>query len=50
MAKKALSPPVSENLVRIDPVTESLNVGTDDRADISLFEPGRLALQVQEPA
>ena len=38
----------TENLVRIDLMKESLNVG-DGRADISLREPGCLALQVQEP-
>src|SRR5215467_9165302 len=39
----------AENLVRIDPVTESPHVGDDGRADIPLFEPGCLAVQVQEP-
>jgi hypothetical protein len=39
----------TENLVRVDLMRESLNVGHDGRADISLREPGCLALQVQEP-
>jgi hypothetical protein len=30
-------------------MTESLNVGRDGRADILPFEPGRVALQAQEP-
>jgi hypothetical protein len=39
-----------ENLIRIDLVTESLNVGRDGRADIPPFEPGCVGLQTQEPA
>jgi hypothetical protein len=38
-----------ENFIRIDLVRESLNVDQDGRADMSLLEPGCLALQVQEP-
>jgi hypothetical protein len=33
-----------ENLVRIDLLTESPHVGDDGRADMSLLEPGRVAL------
>ena len=33
-----------------DLMTESLNVGRDGRADISVLEPGCLALQAQKPA
>jgi hypothetical protein len=33
-----------------DLMTESLNVGRDGRADISVLEPDCLALQVQGPA
>jgi hypothetical protein len=40
----------AENLIRIDLVTESLNVGGDGLANIPLLEPGCLALQIQEPA
>jgi hypothetical protein len=39
----------TENLVRFDSMTESLNFGRDGRADIPSFEPGCLGLQVQEP-
>jgi acetyl-CoA C-acetyltransferase len=39
----------TENLVRFDLKTESLNLGDNGRADIPLLEPGCLALQVQEP-
>jgi hypothetical protein len=39
----------TENLIRIDCVTESLNVNTDDRALLPLPEPVRLAVQVEEP-
>jgi hypothetical protein len=38
-----------ENFIRIDLVRESLNVDQDGRADMSLLEPGCLALQVQGP-
>ena len=39
----------TENLVRFDLMTESLNVGGDGRADYPSPEPGRRALQAQEP-
>jgi hypothetical protein len=40
----------TENLIRIDCATESLNVNRDDRALLPLPEPVRLAVQVKEPA
>src|SRR5947207_3984611 len=39
----------TENLVRIDCVTESPNVNGDDRAHLPLPDPVRLAVQVEEP-
>jgi hypothetical protein len=39
----------TENLIRIDCVTESPNVNGDDRAALFLPGPVRLALQVEEP-
>jgi hypothetical protein len=39
----------TENLIRFDRMTESLNFGCDGRIDISPFEPGCLALQAEEP-
>ena len=44
------SPVCTENLVRFDLTTESLNVDRDGRADSLALEPGCLALQAQEPA
>jgi hypothetical protein len=47
----ASCPPVcTENLVRFDLTTESLNVGRDGRAGSLPLEPGCLALQAHEPA
>src|SRR6266700_6950127 len=44
------APPVcTENLIRIDCVTESPNVDGDDRALLPLPDPVRLAVQVEEP-
>ena len=40
----------TENLVRFDLMTESLNVGRDGRIDIFPLEPGRVVLQAQELA
>jgi Integrase core domain len=37
----------TENLVRFDLMTETLNVGRNGRADILPLEPGRLVLQAQ---
>jgi hypothetical protein len=39
----------TENLIRIDCVTESPNVSGDDRAALFLPGPARLALQAEEP-
>jgi hypothetical protein len=39
----------TENLVRIDLVTETPNVGTDDRPVMLLPDAVRLAVQVEEP-
>ena len=39
----------TENLIRIDCVTESPNVDGDDRALLPLPDPIRLAVQVEEP-
>ncbi len=39
----------TENLIRIDCVTESPNVNDDDRALLPLADPVRLAVQVEEP-
>jgi hypothetical protein len=39
----------TENLIRIDYVTESPNVNGDDRAALFLPDPVRLAIQVEEP-
>ena len=39
----------TENLIRIDCVTESPNVNGDDRALLPLSDPVRLAVQVEEP-
>src|SRR5207302_8530695 len=39
----------TENLIRIDCVTESPNVNGDDRALLPLPDPVRLAVQVEEP-
>jgi hypothetical protein len=38
----------TENLIRIDCVTESPNVNGDDRALLPLPDPVRLAVQVKE--
>jgi hypothetical protein len=38
-------PVCTENLVRFDLMTESLNVGRDGRADILPLEPGRVVVQ-----
>jgi hypothetical protein len=43
-------PVCSENLVRFDLTTESLNVGRDGRDDNLPLELGCFALQVEEPA
>src|SRR5881227_3035244 len=44
-------PPVcTENLIRIDCVTESPNVNGDDRAALLLPDPVGLAVQVEEPS
>jgi hypothetical protein len=43
------APVCTENLVRFDLTTESLNVGHNGRADILPLEPVRLDLQAQEP-
>jgi molybdopterin-biosynthesis enzyme MoeA-like protein len=40
----------TENLIRIDCVSESPNVNGDDRALLALPDPIRLAVQVKEPA
>ena len=42
-------PVCTENLIRIDCVTESPNVNGDDRALLPLPDPVRLAVQVEEP-
>src|SRR5207253_4379580 len=42
-------PVCTENLIRIDCVTESPNVNGDDRAALLLPDPVRLAVQVEEP-
>jgi hypothetical protein len=39
----------TENLIRIDCVTESPNVSGDDRAALLLPDPVGLAIQVEEP-
>ena len=39
----------TENLVRFELTTESLNVDRNGRSDILPLEPGRLDLQAQEP-
>jgi hypothetical protein len=39
-----VTPVCSENLVRIDLLTESPHVGDDGRADNPVLEPGRVAL------
>jgi hypothetical protein len=39
----------TENLIRIDCVTESPNVSGDDRSVLPLPDPVRLAVQVEEP-
>jgi hypothetical protein len=44
-----LAPVCTENLVRFDLTTESLNVDHNGRADIRRLEPVRLDLQAQEP-
>ena len=43
-------PVCTENLIRIDCVSESPNVNGDDRALLALPDPIRLAVQVKEPA
>src|SRR6266480_7634368 len=43
------NPVCTENLIRIDCVTESPNVNGDDRALLPLPDPVRLAVQVEEP-
>ena len=46
----ALGDPVcTENLIRIDCVTESPNVSGDDRSVLPLPDPVRFAVQVEEP-
>src|SRR5439155_9626139 len=47
--RKRLSGLCTENLIRIDCVTESPNVNGDDRALLPLPDPVRLAVQVEEP-
>src|SRR5439155_15259441 len=48
--RRGLAGPVcTENLIRIDYVTESPNVNGDDRALLPLPDPVRLAVQVEEP-
>src|SRR5439155_9762734 len=42
-------PVCTENLIRIDCVTESPNVNGDDRSLLPLPDPVRLAVQVEEP-
>src|SRR5437764_3219726 len=49
MISAAFSPVCTENLIRIDCVTESPNVNGDDRALLPLPDPVRLAVQVEEP-
>src|SRR5438552_14391209 len=49
MISAAFSPVCTENLIRIDCVTESPNVNGDDRALRPLPDPVRLAVQVEEP-
>src|SRR5437773_10061232 len=49
MISAAFSPVCTENLIRIDCVTESPNVNGDDRALLPLPDPVRLAIQVEEP-
>ena len=39
----------TENLVRIDLVTESRNVGHDGRADVVLFDVPDVTVQAKEP-
>jgi len=43
-------PVCTENLIRFDLMTESLNVGRDGRGDILPLEPGRVVVQAQELA
>jgi hypothetical protein len=45
-----ICPVCTENLVRFDLTTESLNVIRDGRADSLPLEPACLSLQAQEPA
>ena len=47
--QKNITPVCTENLIRIDCVTESPNVSGDDRAALLLPDPVRLAVQVEEP-
>jgi stearoyl-CoA desaturase (delta-9 desaturase) len=47
---RSIKPVCTENLVRLDLVTESLTVGRDGGAPPVFAEPAWLALQVQEPA
>jgi hypothetical protein len=42
-------PVCTENFILIDYVTESPNVGGDDRSVMLLADPVRLAFQVEEP-
>jgi hypothetical protein len=46
---RSMSDVCTENLIRIDCVTESPNVNGDDRALLPLPDPVRLAVQVEEP-
>src|SRR6266480_4519190 len=48
-AQPPIGPVCTENLIRIDCVTESPNVNGDDRALLPLSDPVRLAVQVEEP-
>src|SRR5947209_3879740 len=45
----SFTPVCTENLIRIDCVTESPNVNGDERALLPLPDPVRLAVQVEEP-
>jgi len=44
-----INPVCTENLIRIDCLTEPFNVNGDDRALLPLPDPVRLAVQVEEP-
>jgi hypothetical protein len=48
--RRCVTPCVCRKHRPFDLMTESLNVGRDGRADISVLELGCLALQAQKPA